>query len=114
MTMQFETGAKTLRDLASWILNQIEEIQELRLYTHDQEYGAEPWHGIVEVNPVQHTQIREGVTQMCEAYAIISDSFTEAEFAAQQEKIMQQAQDRHRRSWNRPEVLEAKRRGLLP
>lgn len=114
MSNEVETGAKTLRQLAEWILGQPLEIQRLRVYNDDSEYGKEPWHGVIEIHDEERRPMSEGVYEVHEAHAVISDALTQAEHQKVQE--MQNVRDSawRREHWNRPEVQEAKRQGLLP
>lgn len=110
---EIETGAKTLRDLAEWILGLPHEQQHYRVYSFDSEYGEEPWHGVVRVEDERVVEY-EGRKEVHEPRAIISDSLTQEEFAELQAHQRRTEQLRRQEHWNRPEVVEAKEKGLLP
>jgi hypothetical protein len=94
-----ETGAKTLRELAYWIIGRNSEIGNQLIYVHDECFGDVPWHGVI--------RIEDNV-------AVIHDGPTKAELAQIAKDQAAQEAERRRADWNRAEVLEAKEKGLLP
>jgi len=79
-TVEIETGAETLKELAEWILALPKEQQNYRVYTTDSEYGPEPWHGVMEMRDEEVTEY-DTHRVVHEPRAIVSDSPTQAEYA---------------------------------
>lgn len=109
-----ETGARTLFDLATWIMAQPPEIQSIRIYTFHPDFLEDPWHGVIELTDQQRIDLEEGRFEIREARAVISDSWTQEEFNRARQERDQREQQTRKIHWSRPEVLDAQRRGLLP
>jgi hypothetical protein len=95
-----ETGVGSLKGLAEWILKQPVEFQMRPICTFDPDVAdGEPWNGVIQDNG---------------DYVIFSDAMTKAQYDAWRAKQSIQETQRAYKDWNRPEVLDAKERGLLP
>jgi hypothetical protein len=99
MSEEIETGVETLKGLAEWILKQPDDMQERKIYLYSVD-GCTRWDGVLE----DHGP----------GFIVFSPNMTLAHYQALRLERAKEEAEYRSRHWNRPEVLEAKKKGLLP
>jgi autonomous glycyl radical cofactor GrcA len=95
---KIETGAKTLRELATWIMTSDADVLDKPICVVD-DGDVVNWHGVLWLQ---------------EDEVVFVPELTQEEYAEVRRHIQRQMQLQREQHWNRPEVLEAKEKGLLP